>query len=143
VSALFKDSPFGIGVAPIPGVDGGSSTFLGGDAIGVSKSSKHAAQAWNFLSWLMTDKAQQKVFADNNDTASNLTVLKNGYKDADPRTIIANDTIKDGQTPIATNYNEAFNAAGSPWQLLIQNAIWGNGSKVAADNDAITAVLAG
>jgi multiple sugar transport system substrate-binding protein len=143
VSALFKDSPFDIGVAPIPGVDGGSSTFLGGDAIGVSKSSKHAAQAWNFLSWLMTDKAQQKVFADNNDTASNLTVLKNGYKDADPRTIIANDTIQDGQTPIATNYNEAFNAAGSPWQLLIQNAIWGNGSKVAADNDAITAVLAG
>jgi multiple sugar transport system substrate-binding protein len=144
VSALFKDSPFDIGVAPIPGVNGGSSTFLGGDAIGISKSSKHAAQAWNFLSWLMTEKAQQKVFADNNDTASNLKVLENGYADADPRTKIANSTVKDGQTPIAENFNEAFNAAGSPWQILIQDAIWGGDTgKIASDNKAITAVLAG
>lgn len=141
VSALYKTSPFGIGVAPIPGVDGGSSTFLGGDAIGVSKSSKHAAQAWNFLAWLMTEKAQQKVFADNNDTASNLKVLENGYKDADPRTKIANATIKNGQTPIAVNFNEAFNAAGSPWQLLIQDGVWADGSKVAAENKAINGVL--
>jgi len=141
VSALFDTAKFDIGVAPIPGVDGGSSTFLGGDAIGVSKDSKHAAQAWNFLSWLMTEDAQQKVFADNNDTASNLEVLANGYQDADPRTIVANSTIKDGQTPIAVNFNEAFNAAGSPWQILVQDGVWGDASKVDTDNDAITSTL--
>ena len=142
VSALFKTAPFQIGVAPIPGVSSGSSTFLGGDAIGISKDSKHVAQAWNFLAWLMTDQAQQAVFADNNDTASNLSVLENGYKNADPRTLVGNGTIKNGQTPIATNFNEAFNAAGSPWQILIQDAIWGDASKTAADNNAITAALA-
>jgi multiple sugar transport system substrate-binding protein len=141
VSALFKTSKFQIGVAPIPGVDGGSSTFLGGDAIGISKDSKHVAQAWNFLAWLMTEQAQQTVFADNNDTASNLKVLENGYQNADPRTLIANGTIKDGQTPIATNFNEAFNAAGSPWQILFQDAVWGDASKIDADNQAITSAL--
>lgn len=143
VSALFKTSKFEIGVTPIPGVSGGSSTFLGGDAIGISKDCKKPAQAWNFLAWLMTQKAQQSVFADNNDTASNLKVLESGYTKADPRTQIANKTVRTGQTPIATNFNEAFNASGSPWQLLIQDAVWGDASKVAKDNTAITTALAG
>lgn len=143
VSALFATSKFDIGVAPIPGVSGGSSTFLGGDAIGISKDCKKTAQAWSFLSWLMTEKAQQTVFADNNDTASNLRVLEDGYSKADARTRIANGTIKNGQTPIATNFNEAFNASGSPWQLLIQDAVWGDASKIAKDNAAITTALAG
>ncbi|WOQ15918.1 sugar ABC transporter substrate-binding protein [Raineyella sp. W15-4] len=141
VSSLFKNSPFDVGVAPIPGVNGGSSTFLGGDAIGVTRSSSHVAQAWNFMAWLMTEDAQQKVFADNNDTASNLKVLESGYSKADPRTVVANSTIKTGRTPVSVNFNEAFNAAGSPWQLLIQHAIWGDGSTVDADNTAITTVL--
>ncbi|MBE6474569.1 sugar ABC transporter substrate-binding protein [Actinomyces sp. Z5] len=142
VAALFDTADFEIGVCAIPGIDGGSSTFLGGDAIGISRNCTNPAQAWNFISWLMTDEAQQQVFADNNDTASSLTVLDTGYKDADERTRIANATIANGRTPVAVNYAEAFNAAGSPWQLLIQNAIWGDGSQIDAQNDAINAVLA-
>lgn len=143
VTGLFDTVDFEIGVAGIPGVDGNQSTFLGGDALGISKSSKHSAQAWNFISWLMSEEAQQKVFADNNDTASNLTVLEKGYESADERTRIANATIKDGRTPVAINFNEAFNAAGSNWQLLIQDAVWSDGSKVDSLNDEITAVLGG
>lgn len=143
VTGLFDTVDFEIGVAGIPGVDGNQSTFLGGDALGISKSSKNVAQAWNFMSWLMSDEAQQSVFADNDDTASSLTVLENGYADADPRTLIANATIKDGRTPVAINFNEAFNAAGSNWQLLIQDAVWADGSQVDSLNDAITATLGG
>ncbi|WP_165218897.1 sugar ABC transporter substrate-binding protein [Schaalia sp. ZJ1691] len=142
VSTLFEKSEFDIGVAGIPGIDGGQSTFLGGDAIGISQSSKNVDQAWNFMQWLMSDEVQQKVFADNNDTAASLSVLKNGYANADPRTLIANATIADGRVPVAVNFNEAFNAAGSPWQLLIQNAIWGDGSKVDQLNSDISTVLA-
>ncbi|HMR49798.1 MAG TPA: sugar ABC transporter substrate-binding protein [Arachnia sp.] len=143
VTGLFDTVDFEIGVAGIPGVDGGQSTFLGGDAIGVSKSSKNVEQAWNFMSWLMSEDAQQEVFADNNDTASNLNVLANGYEGADPRTLAANDTIKDGRTPVAVNFNEAFNSAGSAWQLLIQDAVWGDGSQVDDLNAQITATLGG
>ena len=46
---LSSTTGFDVGVAGIPGADGGASTFVGGDGIGVSKDSKKAAQAWNFL----------------------------------------------------------------------------------------------
>ena len=145
-TALFdaeKDGGFEVGVAPIPGTkEGKTSTFLGGDAMGISKDSKHVAQAWNFLCWLMQSDAQKEVFADQGDTASNIQTLKTAYKDADPRIQTINSVIIDGngQTPKSPAFNEAFNAAGSPWQLLVQNAVWGSGD-LKADNKAVTDVL--
>lgn len=146
-TALFeaeKDGGFETGVIPIPGTQKGkTSTFLGGDAMGLSKDCKHVAQAWNFLYWLMQDSSQKEVFADNGDTASNITTLKTAYDNADPRVKTINSVIIDGngRTPKAVNYNEAFNAAGSPWQLLIQNAVWGT-ENLKADNEKVSAVLA-
>ena len=145
-TALFdaeKDGGFEVGVAPIPGTkEGKTSTFLGGDAMGISKDSKHVAQAWNFLYWLMQSDAQKEVFADQGDTASNIQTLKTAYKDADPRiqTINSVTIAGNGQTPKSPAFNEAFNAAGSPWQLLVQNAVWGSGD-LKADNKAVTDVL--
>ena len=145
-TALFdaeKDGGFEVGVAPIPGTkEGKTSTFLGGDAMGISKDSKHVAQAWNFLYWLMQSDAQKEVFAYQGDTASNIQTLKTAYKDADPRIQTINSVIIDGngQTPKSPAFNEAFNAAGSPWQLLVQNAVWGSGD-LKADNKAVTDVL--
>ena len=145
-TALFdaeKDGGFEVGVAPIPGTkEGKTSTFLGGDAMGISKDSKHVAQAWNFLYWLMQSDAQKEVFADQGDTASNIQTLKTAYKDADPRIQTINSVIIDGngQTPKSPAFNEAFKAAGSPWQLLVQNAVWGSGD-LKADNKAVTDVL--
>lgn len=145
-TALFdaeKDGGFEVGVAPIPGTkEGKTSTFLGGDAMGISKDSKHVAQAWNFLYWLMQSDAQKEVFADQGDTASNIQTLKTAYKDADPRIQTINSVIIDGngQTPKSPAFNEAFNAAGSPWQLLVQNAVWGSGD-LKSDNKAVTDVL--
>ena len=145
-TALFeaeKSGGFEVGVAPIPGTkEGKSSTFLGGDAMGISKDSKHVAQAWNFLNWLMQSDTQKEVFADNGDTASNIETLKTAYNDADPRIQTINSVIIDGngQTPKSPAFNEAFNAAGSPWQLLVQNAVWGSGD-LKADNQAVSDVL--
>ena len=145
-TALFdaeKDGGFEVGVAPIPGTkEGKTSTFLGGYAMGISNDSKHVAQAWNFLYWLMQSDAQKEVFADQGDTASNIQTLKTAYKDADPRIQTINSVIIDGngQTPKSPAFNEAFNAAGSPWQLLVQNAVWGSGD-LKADNKAVTDVL--
>ena len=145
-TALFdaeKDGGFEVGVAPIPGTkEGKTSTFLGGDAMGISKDSKHVAQAWNFLYWLMQSDTQKEVFADRGDTASNIQTLKTAYNDADPRIQTINSVIIDGngQTPKSPAFNEAFNAAGSPWQLLVQNAVWGSGD-LKADNKAVSDVL--
>ena len=70
------------------------------------------------------------------------SIFQTAYKDADPRIQTINSVIIDGngQTPKSPAFNEAFNAAGSPWQLLVQNAVWGSGD-LKADNKAVTDVL--
>ena len=142
IPQILKQSAVNILLDGFATKEGKTFTFLGGDAMGISKDCKHVAQAWNFLAWLMSDDAQKEVFAANGDTASNIQTLKTAYDDADPRVQTINSVIIDGngQTPKSAAFNEAFNAAGSPWQLLIQNAVWGDGD-LKADNQAITDVL--
>lgn len=138
------DGGFEVGVTPIAGTSGNTSTFLGGDAMGISKDCENVGQAWNFLYWLMQSDTQKEVFADNGYTASNIETLETAYEDADPRIQTINSTIIDGngQTPKSAAFNEAFNAAGSPWQLLIQNYVWGSGDSLEADNQAVSDTLA-
>jgi len=136
------DKSVEVGVTPIPGVNGGQSTFIGGDGIGISKDSKVTDQAWNFMSWLMSDAAQVEVLAKTNSTVARNDLVENKYA-TDPRVKIINQVASapDSHTPVARNFQQAFNAAGSPWVTLFRNAIFGDGSSVDADNEAITEVL--
>ncbi|WP_395245444.1 ABC transporter substrate-binding protein [Agromyces sp. MMS24-K17] len=140
-ATLLSSTPFDVGVAGIPGPKGGGSTFVGGDGIGVSKDSKKAAQAWNFLSWLMSEDAQVGVLAKDNDVVSRSDLADNEYSQKDPRLITINEVAGEGDTPVAINFQQAFNAPNSPWLTLVRNAVLGDGSSVDADNDEITAVL--
>ena len=55
-----------MGVAPIPGLDGGESTFVGGDAHRhLRRPARRPTQAWDFLSWTTSDEAQVEVIAKN------------------------------------------------------------------------------
>jgi multiple sugar transport system substrate-binding protein len=130
-----------VGVAPIPGPDGGASTFVGGDGIGISKDSENAEQAWNFLSWLMSEEAQVEVLAKNGDVVSRADLVDNQYSSQDPRVMAINEVATQGRTPLAVNFQQAFNAPGSPWLNLIRNEVLGAGGTVEADNEEITAVL--
>ncbi|AEG43577.1 sugar ABC transporter substrate-binding protein [Isoptericola variabilis] len=130
-----------VGVAPIPGPDGGASTFVGGDGIGISKDSENTAQAWNFLSWLMSEEAQVEVLAKNGDVVSRSDLADNEYSSQDPRVVAVNEVAGQGRTPLARNFQQAFNAPGSPWVTLVRNEVFGPGGTVDADNEEITAVL--
>jgi len=140
-ATLLSSTPFDAGVAGIPGPKGGGSTFVGGDGIGISKDSKKAAQAWNFLNWLMSEDAQVQVLAKNNDVVSRADLANNEYSEKDPRLITINEVAGNGDTPVAINFQQAFNAPSSPWLTLVRNAVLGDGDSVDADNDEITAVL--
>jgi len=140
-ATLLSSTPFDVGVAGIPGPKGGGSTFVGGDGIGISKDSKLAPQAWNFLSWMMSEDAQVGVLAKNHDVVSRADLANNEFSSADPRLITINEVAGKGDTPVALNFQQAFNAPGSPWLTLVRNAVLGDGSSVDADSDEITAVL--
>ncbi|RXR26970.1 sugar ABC transporter substrate-binding protein [Oerskovia turbata] len=130
-----------VGVAPIPGPDGGESTFVGGDGIGISKDSKNEAAAWNFLSWLTSEDAQVEVLAKNNDVVSRADLADNKYAAVDPRLVTINEVAAKGSTPVAINFQQAFNAPDSPWLTLVRGAVFGDAKNIDADNDEITAVL--
>ena len=55
-------------VTPLMAPDGSkTSTFVGGDVAGISVSSKHKAQAWDFLKWTLDEQAQVEIIAKNGD----------------------------------------------------------------------------
>jgi multiple sugar transport system substrate-binding protein len=140
-ATLLSSTPFDAGVAGIPGPNGGGSTFVGGDGIGISKDSKKSAQAWNFLNWMMSDKAQVDVLAKDNDVVSRSDLANNQYAAKDPRLVTINQVAGKGKTPVALNFQQAFNAANSPWVTMVRNAVLGSGDSVSKDNDGISAVL--
>ncbi|WP_243075866.1 sugar ABC transporter substrate-binding protein [Microbacterium sp. SS28] len=140
-ATLLSSTPFDVGVAGIPGPEGGASTFVGGDGIGISKDSKKSAQAWNFLNWLMSEDAQVEVLAKNNDVVARADLADNEYAAEDPRLVTINEVAGQGDTPVALNFQQAFNAPGSPWLTLVRNAVLEGTDTVDADNDGITEIL--
>ncbi|MFE1799868.1 ABC transporter substrate-binding protein [Streptomyces sp. NPDC059517] len=131
-----------LGVAPIPGPDGGKSTFVGGDAIGISATSKSADQAWNFLAWSLDDTAQIDVVAAHKDVVARTDLASNKYSEADPRLVTINQLVADGRTPYALKFGQTFNDPNGPWLTLMRDAVFGDGSKVEKDNEAVSASLA-
>ncbi|MCB0912852.1 MAG: sugar ABC transporter substrate-binding protein [Propionibacteriaceae bacterium] len=141
-ATLLSSTPFDVGVDGIPGTTGGRSTFVGGDGIGVSKDSKNTAQAWNFLNWMMSEDAQVGVLAKDNDVVSRADFANNEYAAKDPRLVTINEVAAKGDTPVALNFQQAFNAVGSPWVTMVRNQVLNNANTVDADNEQITAILA-
>jgi multiple sugar transport system substrate-binding protein len=130
-----------IGVTTIKGVKGGESTFVGGDAIGISRDSKVADAAWNFMSWMQGDEAQVEVVAKGGNVVSRTDLASNKYSSADPRLVTFNTIAGKGQTPFALNFGQTFNDPQGPWLILLRDAVFGDASKIDADNDAINASL--
>ncbi|GAA4954041.1 ABC transporter substrate-binding protein [Actinoplanes utahensis] len=134
-----------VGVTAIPGASAGTgSTFVGGDGIGISKDSELTQQAWNFLSWLTSEAAQVEVLAKNDSSVARTDLVDNRYAVEDPRVVTINKTAAAPQsrTPVAVNFQQAFNAPGSPWVTLLRNQVYGDASSLATDNEALTSVLA-
>ncbi|WP_405148892.1 sugar ABC transporter substrate-binding protein [Sphaerisporangium sp. NBC_01403] len=130
-----------IGVAPIAGPDGGGSTFVGGDSVGISATSRHPDAAWDFLAWTVSDEAQVEVMAKNKDVLARTDLSGNKYSAADPRVVLINSLVAKGQTPYALKFGQTFNDPQGPWLRLAREALFGDPSKVVRLNDAVNQSL--
>lgn len=130
-----------IGVAPIPGLDGGASTFVGGDSIGISANSDVPDQAWHFIAWTLSDEAQVDVVAANDDVVFRTDLAVNPHSEDDPRLITINEVAGVGRTPYALRFGETFNDPQGPWLPLVRNYVLGDGTSLEADNEAINTSL--
>jgi multiple sugar transport system substrate-binding protein len=134
-SAALADAD--IGVTPIAGIKGGQSTFIGGDDIGISRDSKKADAAWNFIAWLQSKDAQVGIVAKNGNVLTRSDLANNEYSAKDPRLVLFNSIAAKGQTPLAKNFGATFNDPQGPWVALMQDVVFGDASKLDADNKAM------
>jgi len=143
---LFKETPkLQIGVAPIPGLTGGRNSFVGGDVLSIGANSTKAAQAWDFISWTLSEDAQVEVVAKNKNITVRSDLADNTYAKQDPRLATFNALAGEGQTPISVNFGKTFNDPNGPWTSTVTEAVFGSASSasvLAKHNTSITESLA-
>lgn len=146
IRTLKRDHPnLDFGVSYLPGKNGGSSSFAGGDTIGIPRGSKHTAEAFDFIKWALSDDVQVEQFAKNGSLSVRTDLATNKYSQLDPRYVIAAKAMAQGHTPYSIYYNQLFNDTNGPWSDAIQHAIF-DGKVDEALNTAqgqFTQILAG
>ncbi len=124
LSRLQNDYPdLRYGVFHIPGKDGGTASFTGGDVIGIPSGTEHVEEAWRFIAWAMSEEPQLEIYAANGHIPVRLALVDNEYFESDPRLVTAASSPSVGQTPYTVVYNDLFNDANGPWLEMLQVGI--------------------
>ncbi|MEV4140195.1 sugar ABC transporter substrate-binding protein [Dactylosporangium sp. NPDC049742] len=135
-----------VGVAAIPGLEGGASSFVGGDVLGIGSNSRHADQAWDFIAWTLSEQAQVDVVAKNRYVPVRSDLDNNVHAQQDPRLVTFTAIARRGQTPYAVAFGKTFNDPNGPWIEAVADAVFGPGDVGAAldrHNGSITTSLSG
>jgi multiple sugar transport system substrate-binding protein len=111
------------GIAPLPGPNGGYSTFDGGDDFVIPKGAKNASGAWEFIKWVL-QKSQQRIYPSHGYTPVRTDILGPAFDKANPYDAVALKALGHGYAPHTTIYNAAFNAPGSPWFQMFSEAVY-------------------
>lgn len=140
---LQDQDAFDWGVTPLMAPDGsGTATFVGGDVVGVTASSKNAKAAQEFLEWSLSEENQVEVIAKNGDLPARTDLADNKYTAADPRVQAAAEGLADGYTPAVLPYGELINAPTGPWLQGVRGAVFdGDPSATAQMQEKIQAGL--
>ncbi len=127
-----------VGVAPLPGKDGGSSSFAGGDEIALAKGARNKAKALDFITWATGTQAQT-ILADNGIVPVRTDLIPTIYAPKDPMNKVLGDAMATGRTPYSTVENSLFNDNNGPWIKMIDQAVFGGdiaGAQAAAQKQA-------
>ncbi|MEJ8308189.1 ABC transporter substrate-binding protein [Agrobacterium larrymoorei] len=125
IGALATQSPdLEYGVTPLPGKDGGSSSFAGGDNFVVSKGTKKMEAVKAFLQFSYSLEGQ-KLLARNGSLPIRSDIAKEALEGLDSRYLIAADAMAKGKTPYTTVFNDLFNSANGPWITMLNTAFFG------------------
>ena len=134
LGTLAAEAQVDFGVAPLPGKDGGSASFAGGDDLSIMAGSENPDGAWDFLEWA-TDAEAQTILADQSVLPIRLDLLDSIYVPGDPRRQVFADALAVGQVPYSPVENELFNDNNGIWATMISRAVF-DGDVEAAQRDA-------
>lgn len=116
------DLDFGVGF--LPGKEGGTSSFAGGDVIAIPAGSKYVDEAFEFIKWLTSDEVQLEYYAKEGSLPLRTDLADNEYFKADPRLTTNTNAMAIGKTPYTVRYNELYNDPNGPWLAMLQKAVF-------------------
>lgn len=125
IAELKRDFPdLDFGVTPLPGKESGHSSFAGGDTIAIPMGSARVEDAFEFMTWYLSEEVQIELLAKNNGLPLRVDLLDNQYSRQDPRYITVGSTMYDGRTVYSLVTNQLFNDSAAPWLEMLQRAIF-------------------
>ncbi|WP_414171559.1 ABC transporter substrate-binding protein [Clavibacter tessellarius] len=126
MGALVAGGQVDFGVTPLPGKDGGSASFGGGDTLAILEGSDDVDAAWEFVEWATGDEAQT-ILAEQSVVPIRTDLLDEVYVPQDPRYAVFADALRVGHVPFSPVENELFNDNNGVWVNLISQSVFGGG----------------
>ena len=108
---------------PLPGSNGGYSTFDGGDDFAVPTAAKNPSGAWEFIQWVLQTQ-QQDQYPALGATPVRTDVLTPAFSAANPEDAVALKALAKGYAPVTLVYDQMFNQAGGPWFQMFTTAVY-------------------
>jgi len=115
---------------PLPGADGGYSTFDGGDDFAIPAAAKNPSGAWEFIQWVLQTQ-QQDQYPALGATPIRTDVLTPAFTAAHPEDAVALKALAHGYAPVTMVYDQMFNQAGGPWFQMFTTAVYDGNMTVA------------
>jgi len=108
---------------PLPGANGGYSTFDGGDDFAIPAAAKNPSGAWEFIQWVLQTQ-QQDQYPALGATPIRTDVLTPAFTAAHPEDAVALKALAKGYAPVTMVYDQMFNQAGGPWFQMFTTAVY-------------------
>jgi multiple sugar transport system substrate-binding protein len=109
--------------APLPGANGGYSTFDGGDDFAIPAAAKNPSGAWEFIQWVLQTQRQDQ-YPGLGATPIRTDVLTPAFTAAHPEDAVALKALAQGYAPVTMVYDQMFNQAGGPWFQMFTTAVY-------------------
>jgi len=113
------------GVTFLPGKDGGSSSFAGGDNFVVTKGTQKLAVLKEFLDYAYSLEGQT-LLASRGSLPVRGDLAKEALKDLDPRYQVAAEAMAKGRTPYSVVFNDIINSSNGPWAQMVNEVFFGD-----------------
>ncbi|MBO0884438.1 MAG: extracellular solute-binding protein, partial [Mycobacterium sp.] len=112
-----------IGAVPLPGPDGGYSTFDGGANFGIPKNAPNPSGAWEFVKFAL-EKEHQAQAPLGGFEPIRTDVGTPAFKKKYPINAVLLNALPKGYAPKTLSYNVTFNQPGGPWEQMFIKAVF-------------------
>lgn len=109
--------------APLPGPNGGASTYIGGDNFIIPNGAKNPSGAWEFIKWV-EEAHQQLQFPNLGYTPVRTDLLTPTYRAKYPLDAQALAGLANGNALDSVVAADLDNTANSPWLLMLRDAVF-------------------